>query len=227
MSQPALHGIEKIIADAPVSALARAQPGGLFSVFGSANTVLSTGQLKQPRVVTLLDQGVAVPQIFAEPKLVAVGLLQASISLREQDNRSMAARRMPQTWLLEANENGRERVKGRRTGPVQVLSKIANDWQLSDAELAALLAYPNAQDAADLLDGRLSLRNPDREDRVRLLYRIYQVLSSLLPDASRQQAWLRGTNPNLRNKSPLEFMMERRIPGMVSVQNLVERLAGR
>jgi hypothetical protein len=120
-----------------------------------------------------------------------------------------------------------ERMKGRRTGPVQILSKIAKDWQLSDAELARLLAYPDSQSAVDLLDGRTSLRDADREDRVRLLFGIYRILFSLFPEPARQQAWLRGANQNLHNKSPLEFMIERRIPGMVSVQNLVERLAGR
>jgi hypothetical protein len=119
-----------------------------------------------------------------------------------------------------------EPMKGRRTGPVKVLSKIAKDWRLSDSELASLLAYPDSQSAADLLDGSLSLRGPDREDRVRLLYGIYRILSSLFPP-ERQQAWLRGPNQYLSDKSPLDFMMERRIPGMVSVQTLVERLAGR
>jgi hypothetical protein len=120
-----------------------------------------------------------------------------------------------------------ERMKGRRTGPVQVLNKIVKDWTLSDAEQARLLAYPDTQSAADLLAGRISLRDADREDRVRLLYGIYRILFSLFPEPLDQQNWLRGANQNLRNKSPLEHMMEHRIPGMVSVKNLVERLAGR
>jgi hypothetical protein len=120
-----------------------------------------------------------------------------------------------------------ERMKGRRTGPVQVLSKIAKDWRLSNHELAGLLAYPDSQNAADLLEGSISLRGADREDRVRLLYGIYRVLSSLFSEPSHQQGWLRGATEYLNNTSPLEFMLERRIPGMVSVQSLVERLAGR
>jgi hypothetical protein len=53
----------------------------------------------------------------------------ASISFSGQDK-----------MLTPIREDLGERVKARRTGPVQVLSKIANDWQLSLAELAGLLA---------------------------------------------------------------------------------------
>jgi Protein of unknown function (DUF2384) len=151
---------------------------------------------------------------------------QASTSFEEQRQPLMGRVAYAGASSLVANAIV-ELVRGRRTGPVQVLSKIAKDWQLSDAELARLLAYRDLQSAVDLLDGRISLRDADREDRVRLLFRIYRILFSLFPEPACQQAWLRGANQNLHNKSPLEFMMERRIPGIVSVQNLVERLAGR
>src|SRR6184192_3068561 len=58
-------------------------------------------------------------------------------------------------------------LKGRITGPVQVIQKIADEWRLSESELAALLSYPGHDSVRDLLAGRLSLRGADREDRVR------------------------------------------------------------
>jgi len=219
MNQPVFHDVQKPIGDGAASADVHPRLGGVFSsVFGSSNTLVSAAQL-------ILDTDIPPAQTFVEVTPTDLAITVASFtqpspfSFSEQDERLAP--------IGEASKILGERIKARRTGPVQVLSKIANDWQLSHTELADLLAYSNNQSAADLLAGRASLRNPDREDRVRLLYRIYRVLSSLFPEVPRQQAWLRATNPNLRNKSPLEFMMERRIPGMISVQNLVERLAGR
>jgi Protein of unknown function (DUF2384) len=214
MSQPAFHDVQKI-GDGAASVVAHPRLGGVFSVFGSSNTLVSTAQLT---ILTVVEVKAAMMTVGAITlSSISFSGQASSISFSGQDKMLTRIR----------DEDLGERVKARRTGPVQVLGKIATDWQLSYAELASLLAYPDSQSAADLLDGRASLRNPDREDRVRLLYRIYRVLSSLFPDVARQQAWLRATNENLRNKSPLEFMMERRIPGMISVQNLVERLVAR
>jgi hypothetical protein len=199
MSQPAFSDVQKPITDGAASAVAHFRRE-VFSVFGS-----SSGSALVPVTYSSMSSIANTPVSSAQLTQVSDIIFQGGVRV----------------VVLG------EPVKGRRIGPVQVLGKIATDWQLSYAELASLLAYPDSQSAADLLDGRASLRNPDREDRVRLLYRIYRVLSSLFPDVARQQAWLRATNENLRNKSPLEFMMERRIPGMISVQNLVERLVAR
>jgi hypothetical protein len=208
MSQPALYDVQKPIGDGAASADVHSRLGGVFSsVFGSSNTLVSAAQARTFVEVTH-DLAIFLAA-FTQP---------SPFSFSEQDKRLAP--------IGEASKILGERVKARRTGPVQVLSKIANDWQLSHTELASLLAYPDSQSAADLLDGRASLRNPDREDRVRLLYRIYRILRSVFSEVDRQ-TWLRTANPNLHKKSPLEFMMERRIPGMISVQNLVERLVAR
>jgi hypothetical protein len=221
MNQPAFHDVQMPIGNGAAPADVHARGGVFSSVFGSSNTLISAARL-------ILDVDIPPAMTFVEFKAVAPFTQPSSTSFSEQD-KSL-------TWLGTLRFRGSigdaskilgERVKARRTGPVQVLSKIANVWQLSHAELASLLAYPDSQSAADLLDGRTSLRNPDREDRVRLLYRIYRILSSGFSEVAQQQSWLRTANPNLHNKSPLEFMMERRIPGMISVQNLVERLVAR
>jgi Protein of unknown function (DUF2384) len=200
MSQPAFSDVQKPMTDGAAPAVAHFRRE-VFSVFGS-----SSGSALAPVTYSSMSS-------IANTLVSSAQLTQVSDIISSQVGVQVVVLGEP--------------MKGRRTGPVQVLGKIATDWQLSYAELASLLAYPDGQSAAELLDGRASLRNPDREDRVRLLYRIYRVLSSLFPDVGRQQAWLRATNENLRNKSPLEFMMERRIPGMISVQNLVERLVAR
>jgi uncharacterized protein (DUF2384 family) len=121
----------------------------------------------------------------------------------------------------------KESLRGRITGPVQVIRKIGEDWSLSGDELATLLAYSSGDRVVDLLTGRISLREADREDRARLIFRIYRILSRLFTNSRRQSDWLRSPNPMLRDRSPLEVMLNDRIPGMVVVLNLVDRLAGR
>jgi Protein of unknown function (DUF2384) len=121
-----------------------------------------------------------------------------------------------------------ETPRGRITGPVQVIKKIAEDWALSTDELATLLNYDTRNASEDLLAGIISLRDPDREDRARLMYAIYRILSTLFVDnPTRQSHWLRCQDPVLRNRTPLEVMLNDRIPGMVVVKNLVDRIAGR
>jgi uncharacterized protein (DUF2384 family) len=116
---------------------------------------------------------------------------------------------------------------GRITGPVRVLMRIAREWRLSRDELANLLAYPEIQIVDDLLNGRVSLREDDREDRVRLMYQIYRILVRVFADPAIQSRWLRSPNPLLSGRVPLDVMRIDRIPGMILVRNLVDRLAGR
>jgi len=96
----------------------------------------------------------------------------------------------------------------------QVFKKIISDWDLS------------RQDVADLLEIGCG-----REDRqVRLIYEIYRVLSSLFADLPSQRKWLRAPNSFLKGRAPLDVMMaheSNRIPGMILVRDLVERVAGR
>lgn len=138
-------------------------------------------------------------------------------------------------WALEGSDQGWTPIdpstsiaaRGRLTGPVQVLARIAKDWSLTNDELAALLAYSGSQSAEDLLAGRTTLRGMDRQDRVRMLFQIYRILSRLFVDPNQQGKWLRAPNPMLDDKSPLDVMLNARIPGMISIRNLVDRLAGR
>jgi hypothetical protein len=116
---------------------------------------------------------------------------------------------------------------GRTTGPVRVLKKIADDWNLSQRELAHLLAYLDPQVVDNVFNGITTLRGPDREDRVRIIYEIYRVLVSLFVDLQDQRNWLRTPNPFLNERAPLEVMIADRIPGMIRVRDLVDRLAGR
>ena len=114
--------------------------------------------------------------------------------------------------------------QGRVTGPVRLIQQIARAWSLTNSELASLLAYPSQTWVPALLEGRMTFATEtDRGDRVRIMYAIHSTLADLFVDASDEGRWLRDRLAILENMSPLALMLQKRIPGMLAVQDLVER----
>jgi hypothetical protein len=113
--------------------------------------------------------------------------------------------------------------QGRLTGPVRLIRSVADRWGLTLEELAGLLDYAGHSMAENLLMGRLTLQGVDREDRARLLYVIHETLADLFIDPRDEEAWIRGQHPLLGNSTPLAYMINHRIPGMLVVRELVER----
>lgn len=190
---------------------------GSFSLLSGGNTAITFGSAaaKSDQTVSLLDIDDFHRVLGgADPRQD-----QIQVAIRSLNERIAN--------LLAPSVDHENKSAARLTGPVQVIRKIASDWALTEDEFAQLLNYGHSDRARELLDGRISLRGQDREDRVRLIYRIYSALSELFADSARQNDWLRAANPMLGNKSPLETMKSDRIPGMVTVRNLVDRLAGR
>ena len=115
-------------------------------------------------------------------------------------------------------------LQGRVTGPVRLIQQIARAWSLTNSELANLLAYPSETLVPALLEGRMTFATEtDQGDRVRMMYAIHSTLADLFVDASDEGRWLRDRLAILENMSPLAYMLQRRIPGMLSVRDLVER----
>jgi len=115
-------------------------------------------------------------------------------------------------------------LQGRVTGPVRLIQQIARAWSLTNSELADLLAYPSETLVPALLEGRMTFATEtDRGDRVRIMYAIHSTLADLFVDASDERRWLRDRLAILENMSPLEYMLRKRIPGMLAVRDLVER----
>lgn len=118
----------------------------------------------------------------------------------------------------------RATLPGRVTGPVRLIQQIARAWSLTNSELADLLAYPSETLVPALLEGRRTFSSEtDRGDRVRTMYAIHSTLADLFVDASDESRWLRDRLAILENMSPLVYMLQKRIPGMLAVQDLVER----
>ena len=119
---------------------------------------------------------------------------------------------------------GRATLQGRVTGPVRLIQQIARAWSLTNSELANLLAYPSETLVPAVLEGRMTFATEtDRGDRVRIMYAIHSTLADLFVDASDEGRWLRDRLAILENMSPLALMLQKRIPGMLAVQDLVER----
>ncbi|HVB78986.1 MAG TPA: antitoxin Xre/MbcA/ParS toxin-binding domain-containing protein [Candidatus Binataceae bacterium] len=126
--------------------------------------------------------------------------------------------------VLQRVPLARRELQGRVTGPVRLIQVLARAWALSNAELAALLAYPSETLIPGLLEGRVTFApDSDRADRVRIMYSMHATLADLFVDGENEARWLRDRLPILENLSPLECMLQKRIPGMLMVQDLVER----
>lgn len=112
---------------------------------------------------------------------------------------------------------------GRITGPVRLIAAVARSWLLSDAELAELLAYRRPVDIRDVLEGRRTFVGMDDQlDRARLIYKIHSLLARLFVEPSQETEWIRASNSGLGDVSPLNCMINQRIPGMVEVLRYVE-----
>jgi len=122
---------------------------------------------------------------------------------------------------------------GRITGPVKVLAAIAEQWRLTDAELAKLLDMEqatearSAADVRSLLAGFLTLRGRDRKDRVRHLFSIHEALAQTLPEEGATDRWLRSGHAELQGRSPMQIMLEGSMESLLSVRDYVERWVGR
>ena len=115
-------------------------------------------------------------------------------------------------------------LQGRVTGPVRLIQQIARAWSLTNSELANLLAYSSETLVPALLEGRMTFATEtDQGDRVRIMYAIHSTLADLFVDASDEGRWLRDRLAILENMSPLAYMLQKRIPGMLAVRDLVER----
>ena len=115
-------------------------------------------------------------------------------------------------------------IPGRTTGPVRLIQVVAGAWAMTNDELASLLAYPSPQLAGDLVAGKLTFAgNEDRQDRARLIYLIHSTLTDLFVDSDQERRWVRTPNPLLNGETPLNIMLTRRIPGMLTVREIVER----
>lgn len=111
----------------------------------------------------------------------------------------------------------------RVTGTARLIQVIVRAWELTNAQTSSLLAYRN-EAASALLDGGMTFAgDDDRADRLTILYSIHSSLADLFVEKKDEARWIRDRLPILENLSPLDYMLENQIPGMLRVQELVQR----
>lgn len=115
-------------------------------------------------------------------------------------------------------------LEPRVTGVVRLVQALSRSWALSSSQLANLLAYSSETLIPALVEGRLTfVSNPDRATRLQLLYSMHVVLANLFSDPADEARWLRDRLPILGNLSPLDYMLQNHIPGILRLQQIVER----
>jgi hypothetical protein len=115
-------------------------------------------------------------------------------------------------------------LRGRITGPVKMIGKIQAAWELTPQELTNLLGYPNELIVAGVLEGKITFRaDSDQGDRLRIMYIIHAVLAGLFVETKDEAHWIRSPLHDLEDLSPLQYMMRKRIPGMINIQTFVEQ----
>jgi len=114
------------------------------------------------------------------------------------------------------------------SGQIQFLLKLMELWQLPRDDARLLLGYGDdeRQKVNDLLEGRIPLQGPDREERVASLFRIRSLLSSLFRDINAENEWLREPRPALGQRSPLELLRSGSFEHLLTLRHFLEHNSG-
>ena len=118
---------------------------------------------------------------------------------------------------------------GRISGPVAMLTSLAERWHLQPDQFATLLGFApyEAQAASNLLTGQSSIRGRDQTDRMKYLLEIYGLLHEVFGDHGVAYDWLSEGKQVLDGGSPLSRMLKGSMEDLLAVRWLVLSLAGR
>ena len=109
-----------------------------------------------------------------------------------------------------------------------VALRLCKRWKLSDADASILLGIGDGDARVCIDRSELRLRVGEQEDRVRHLFRIFEVLCQLLGDKPMyEREWLDTRMPALQGKSPMEIMRRGGFMDIVLVADLADNVAGR
>ena len=105
---------------------------------------------------------------------------------------------------------------------------VCTRWELSRDEKAQLLGYPPGDPIAEgLMDGGIFATSQDIRERIGYVVGICVALSALFNrELEAELAWLRQTRAQLSGKSPVQFMLQRRMKNLVQVSELLRRERG-
>ncbi len=118
---------------------------------------------------------------------------------------------------------------GRITGPVKLLSKLLERWELDFETACAILGFDKSEKkfVEGLLAGVNTLRGRDLKDRIANLTEIYRGLYALFRNPDAEKAWLREPQEMLGGASAGITLAEGSMEGLITVRQLVQHLCGR
>lgn len=87
--------------------------------------------------------------------------------------------------------------------------RLAEEWQLDDAEQIILLGSPAASDLQRWRRGDVGTANGEVLERISLLLGIYRAIRTLLPESPRANLWIRAPNsaPIFAGSSALDYTL--------------------
>lgn len=103
--------------------------------------------------------------------------------------------------------------------------RLAEEWQLSEAEQMILLGSPAAADFQDWRRGDIATANGDVLERISLLLGIDRAIRTLLSDDERANLWIRAPNsaPLFGGRSALDHMLDGGVAGLWRVRAYLDR----
>ena len=119
-------------------------------------------------------------------------------------------------------------VAPRLTGPIQLLNKILETWQLDKVDAVPLLGLePSDQGyAAEVLAGRTALRGRDAKDRLAYLIQMRMTLSAWFRDEAVENEWLREPQNPLDGEVPMDLLLEGSMENLLLVKEYIEAATG-
>lgn len=150
-----------------------------------------------------------------------------TISYRHLSRHHVVRSRKPiasEAWSAEESPH-----HGRITGPVRFINRLLDVWRLEPEYACALLGFERSESAyvTHVLRGHATLQGRDAKDRIAHLFQIRRLLWALFRDETVENEWLREPRAVLKDKTPMDLLMEGSMENLLLVREVVELTAGR
>ena len=122
-----------------------------------------------------------------------------------------------------------EAFSGRITADVKVLLGLREKLNLQDEDIAGLLGLAKNDwwRVSNILEGRASVVDRDKQDRIRFAYQIFRALYDILQDENAVRDWLKENREGFDGEPPLNYMLSGEFEKLLMVRNYTEWLTSR
>ena len=125
-------------------------------------------------------------------------------------------------------DNTQSEDTARMLGPIRLVSKIFDTWNLGMGERAKLLGLGESDQVSveRFLSGNPTTIRRDTKDRIAYLIQIRSTLFSLFRSENVENHWLREQQKMLGDHSPLGLMLEGSMEGLLLVRDFCDEAGG-